>query len=294
MERTERAARARFVAAYLAVIAVIDVGIVALGWESVHDTVIVFVGTAVLLVVAVFLVAPGMIRGLKRLDEWREDGHWKEEKDHRRPRSRRGPAAANLGAVTRTGTRARADEGTSEGAGGAGTGLEPVRGWKLARLARYDSWTFVPLAGGFPYGVEAVALCVYGHTHRPPDLKCSCGFYAWNEPREIASGQQVLLEVELYGRVIVAERGYRAEKQRVLSATIAGEDLHATCGWSIPTIPGGGGPTCPPAHYVGDADGLPLCALHALASRRRYHELVEPDFVRDEVRRDLPTDWRFV
>lgn len=54
-----------------------------------------------------------------------------------------------------------------------------------------------------------------GH-HKAPDENCSCGFYALKErPDDVQAA--VLLEVELYGEVIVAEKGYRAEWQRVLA-----------------------------------------------------------------------------
>ncbi len=64
--------------------------------------------------------------------------------------------------------------------------------------------------------------------HHPPVLRCTCGFYAMKsrervleEHDELTSGLcVVLLEVELFGKVIVCEHGYRAERQRILQLSI--------------------------------------------------------------------------
>lgn len=127
----------------------------------------------------------------------------------------------------------------------AGAGLaerqqdEPITAWKQARLAFAGGrYYFMPLtgAGGSGYDAEAVARCettdwslsisLYsswgtGPTpHTAPSLDCRCGFYALTEPPE-QDPALCLLEVDLYGRVIVCEKGYRAEKQRVLSVTVS-------------------------------------------------------------------------
>jgi hypothetical protein len=57
-----------------------------------------------------------------------------------------------------------------------------------------------------------------GRWHERPEPKDGhCGFYAWKTGRRFpwAAGTW-LLEVDLYGRVIEHEHGYRAQKQRVL------------------------------------------------------------------------------
>lgn len=61
--------------------------------------------------------------------------------------------------------------------------------------------------------------------HRAPDPDCSCGFYAVPADKlpEYAGAygdQTILLLVELSGRVIEHEAGYRAEHQRVVEARI--------------------------------------------------------------------------
>lgn len=160
---------------------------------------------------------------------------------------------------------------------GTGPGLaerqqdEPITAWKQARLAFAGGrYYFLPLTGvgGSGYDVEAVARCVavdfgsalYSYQgigvgsapHTAPSLDCSCGFYALTEPPE-DDPSLCLLEVDLYGRVIVCEKGYRAEKQRVLAVTVPtrcyyctetethfvvfgeGEALGVRCGAHTPT-----------------------------------------------------------
>lgn len=58
-------------------------------------------------------------------------------------------------------------------------------------------------------------------THAAPAEACTCGFYAVRDPNELAASP-VLIEVELFGRVIVYERGYRAERQRLLRVGLPG------------------------------------------------------------------------
>ena len=115
---------------------------------------------------------------------------------------------------------------------------ETIKGWKRARLVVSEGrLVFAPLARGSSYRVEGRAQCdaLYGRIwysslsadpqpefHEAPSANCSCGFYAVREQDEAAADLHgvVLLEVELYGRVIVHENGYRAERQRVLSVRV--------------------------------------------------------------------------
>jgi hypothetical protein len=110
-------------------------------------------------------------------------------------------------------------------------GDEPYKAWKWAYLTDMRSDRFTPVNAEFNgYGVEAVARCGYHRVHRAPELQCTCGFYGMND-RALAnmhgeifyvrrglmdSMLSVQLEVEFYGKVIVCEYGYRAEKLRVL------------------------------------------------------------------------------
>lgn len=108
---------------------------------------------------------------------------------------------------------------------------EAPRGWKCAQLLVSPDGTQVRLAGvaiGGAYLAEDTAVCVAGRNHVPPALSCECGFYAFFDRTEAAKllarrlgydGQVIvraLCEVDLAGTVVVCDRGYRAERQRVL------------------------------------------------------------------------------
>lgn len=85
------------------------------------------------------------------------------------------------------------------------------------------------------YDVDAFAVCQLGMDHRVPAWSCTCGFYAmptlkalgesWGEAR---LDHWALLTVELFGRVVEHERGWRAARQTVLEA--AWEDHCHQCG----------------------------------------------------------------
>jgi hypothetical protein len=73
----------------------------------------------------------------------------------------------------------------------------------------------------FPYrwtGFEAFgASCRAGFNHAAPDARCSCGVYALRAAEEAlayatSSGASVLGAVHLWGRLVPAERGYRAAR----------------------------------------------------------------------------------
>lgn len=59
----------------------------------------------------------------------------------------------------------------------------------------------------------------YGPHKVIPDPHGTCGFYAVKDKKD-ADQSLLMLDVELYGRVIVHDKGYRAEKQRVLQAVL--------------------------------------------------------------------------
>ncbi len=100
--------------------------------------------------------------------------------------------------------------------------------------------------------------------HRPPILDCACGFYAVNTFDRVQReyGRMfgaVLLEVELFGKVIVHEYGYRAERQRILHVGLPSCFFtHTTEGCKVRE---------PEALVVGHAHTdwdflLPVCAYH--------------------------------
>lgn len=106
------------------------------------------------------------------------------------------------------------------------------------------------------FGVDADAICAdltgyvslmhFGggvrKSHTAPDIGCSCGFYAL--PPDMDStyegNQYVTLLVELSGRVIEHEQGYRAQHQRVVECQL---------------------PACP---YCGSRADVVLVADHAM------------------------------
>lgn len=83
---------------------------------------------------------------------------------------------------------------------------------------------FAGLSVGAPYTAHDRAHCfrercpVDGN-HPAPHPRGSCGFYgSTGDPLEWMLPEAALLDVELFGRVIRHERGWRAEGQRVLGA----------------------------------------------------------------------------
>jgi hypothetical protein len=59
--------------------------------------------------------------------------------------------------------------------------------------------------------------------HQAPGPGCKCGFHAVKEPDQVTAGYGlVTLEVELSGRVVIHDIGYRAQHQRVLAARVDG------------------------------------------------------------------------
>lgn len=106
----------------------------------------------------------------------------------------------------------------------------PVRAYKAARVVVYadGSAGLMALTSG-AYGVTASARCLRGPGHRGagvPALRCSCGFHALADRWQLAPG--VLSDVQLWGRVVVHQRGYRAEHQRVLRV-VFGVTGHLGC-----------------------------------------------------------------
>jgi hypothetical protein len=103
------------------------------------------------------------------------------------------------------------------------TGDEPIRAWKTGgiRLNVEGGAVFVPAAHtrAFYHAIDTAVctVCKEDDRHDAPKLDCTCGFYAM-KTREGVDWHGPLYEVELYGRVIEGEFGYRAEKQRVLCA----------------------------------------------------------------------------
>jgi len=110
---------------------------------------------------------------------------------------------------------------------------DPFIGYKIIELDyRRPFWeiqTHLGTSGNHPDGIpvkKAEALCALRadpdglelmpcSKHSPEEFaRCSCGFYALKSYKGVDTGW--LAKVQLYGRVIVAEHGYRATKQDIL------------------------------------------------------------------------------
>lgn len=142
---------------------------------------------------------------------------------------------------------------------------ETIRAFKLAYLildGTRPRFCGIGQGSDHRYGVEEVAVCVRrtylsyrfdyeeDHCASIPNPSHTCGFYAVPEPPE-AGDHAVVLEVELYGTVIVHEHGYRAEKQRVLSVRVARQCASGLCDKDAICV-------APIESKI-----LPLCADHA-------------------------------
>ena len=150
---------------------------------------------------------------------------------------------------------------------------EPLAGVKLGRVSVLpEGVAFTPLHAGsgvswtVAYAPQAVMTCLCGHADLPTVMggrtrprfheqpvpgDGHCGFYAWKPGQQFPwTAGTWMLDVDLYGRVVEHERGYRAQKQRVLRISpVPG----AFCGppFSLSYGPGDGHvtatcPSCPP------------------------------------------------
>jgi hypothetical protein len=105
----------------------------------------------------------------------------------------------------------------------------PITARKFARLVRRgDGIAFLPAffqANSAPYSAASRAACELGEPHAAPDAQCTCGFYAVDNDDDLwrlggGDPELVVLDVELSGRVIEHEHGYRASDQRVRAVSI--------------------------------------------------------------------------
>lgn len=70
------------------------------------------------------------------------------------------------------------------------------------------------------YDVDAVAVCNKNLPHLAPHPNCHCGFWAYKTYKQTNfTYRGYVAEVQLFGRVIEAELGFRAERQRVTRIT---------------------------------------------------------------------------
>lgn len=111
--------------------------------------------------------------------------------------------------------------------------VEPIRAWRAITVAQiagryglFPRYTVSPTLAALQLVVfstaqnreitlDDIAKCGIGRDHRPPYPNCTCGFYAM-KVRPDWPGEAVA-EVELFGVVIEHEKGWRAERQRIIS-----------------------------------------------------------------------------
>jgi hypothetical protein len=152
------------------------------------------------------------------------------EEDSRHPDSRSEPGSAtHARAAADARDRARRTTPT-HGAGHepavSAPGIEPIVATKVAWLTRVDgSIRFSPLYERTltePYGAVANAVCELGRQHTAPSTECGCGFHAVSSREDLwrlnTSAGVIVLDVELAGRIVEHEHGWRAEHQVVLGA----------------------------------------------------------------------------
>lgn len=118
-------------------------------------------------------------------------------------------------------------------------GDSSIRAWKRARvLWNSGRPSFQGVGAHYGYGVDDEAKCradryglrvqflgqtigeEYPLAHAAPRLDCGCGFWAYRSAdAPVEYPNAAYLDVELYGRIIEFEKGYRAQHQRVMRVT---------------------------------------------------------------------------
>lgn len=102
---------------------------------------------------------------------------------------------------------------------------EPIRAWRSAAKVEVENGVvlFTGITGS-KYTMDDRAICLYSptvhHWTDIPVIRCTCGFHAMKPEHMLRDREReqwpILLEVELYGRVLEAKLGYRAQHQRIL------------------------------------------------------------------------------
>lgn len=173
-----------------------------------------------------------------------------------------------------------------------------LKGTKYAYLELDDDgkpW-FRGTAGYSGYRTEEYAVCganLNKAEHVSPDLHCSCGFYIPSDERGRITRPQgsVALEVEMAGKIIRFEHGYRAQWQRVLSVTLPTEcgqgNSYAKNSCAGParwlcTIPNAS------TYSIGGNDGKRLGVCCAVHMRRSKHVIGKPvSWLRQELQTEI-------
>ncbi|MGH8874777.1 MAG: hypothetical protein ACRDVM_05940, partial [Acidimicrobiia bacterium] len=159
--------------------------------------------------------------------------------------------------------------------------IEPFVGWRRWRVRPWQGDSGMVLTSAvldFVWeGPELVAGChsrlrrtrlgradPTGVVHRSPDPDCACGIYTVKEPHQLGAvppGLWVEGRLSMWGKVLEAQRGYRAEQARIMAPLMVVwacvGDQAATAFWRE---------CCPrPVRWlhVGRHDFAPLCEVHS-------------------------------
>lgn len=112
---------------------------------------------------------------------------------------------------------------------------EPIRAWRAAKGVRVCNGHVIFQSTNYgEYAMDDRAVCAKNHLHHWVDIpvvECSCGFYSMKPEYAtksiggvaVMTEYPLVLEVELYGRVLEAEYGYRSQFQKVLGVYSDGE-----------------------------------------------------------------------
>lgn len=151
--------------------------------------------------------------------------------------------------------------------------VEPVEGWRAWHLRSTERGPLlVPIGKGRPWLPlqPANARCWRHRRHRAPEVACTCGLYAVDDPRHLrwARSPAVIGTVALWGRVVVHDIGWRAGHaypQRVALVCHVCLSQRALTG-ALPTV------------VVQERDVLtPLCSRHlgvAVETGRRTRDVL--------------------
>lgn len=159
----------------------------------------------------------------------------------------------------------------------------PLHGYKLgypmlSADRRTGAFGGIWLSGQAVYRLDDTAVCFWNHRHVPPKRRCSCGFYCVHslETAEAMACEEgyrstVLLEVEVKGRFIRYESGFRYSNQRVVGL----RTTRCRCGRPVDHLTDSGSgirgwvrldPSC--RLCVAGREALPLAAFAALVGDR--------------------------
>lgn len=114
---------------------------------------------------------------------------------------------------------------------------ESVEGWKVGILkvaSDQKTLTLMAPSTGMHYSCNETAVCGSGHGHKAPDVHCTCGFYAYYTFGDLKKYKvlktygskqrgQVLLSLDLRGRLVEHERLIRAERQIINCVYLPGD-----------------------------------------------------------------------